>query len=52
MDAPNWGAIDFTVRWSIWTTGTTWVWEVEITDDDERLCALIRMTIAVRPMAG
>jgi uncharacterized protein (TIGR00369 family) len=28
---------------------TTWVWEVEITDDDERLCALVRMTIAVRP---
>jgi len=27
---------------------TTWVWEVEITDDDERLCALVRMTIAVR----
>lgn len=28
---------------------TTWVWEVEITDDDGRLCALSRMTIAVRP---
>ena len=27
---------------------TTWVWEVEITDDDDRLCALVRMTIAVR----
>ncbi|MFL5845215.1 MAG: PaaI family thioesterase [Solirubrobacteraceae bacterium] len=27
---------------------TTWLWEVEITDDQERLCALIRMTIAVR----
>ena len=27
---------------------TTWVWEVEITDDQARLCALIRMTIAVR----
>jgi len=27
---------------------TTWVWEVEITDDDGRLCALVRMTIAVR----
>ncbi len=27
---------------------TTWVWEVEITDDRERLCALVRMTIAVR----
>jgi uncharacterized protein (TIGR00369 family) len=33
---------------------TTWVWEVEITDDQERLCALVRMTIAVRdaPPAG
>jgi 1,4-dihydroxy-2-naphthoyl-CoA hydrolase len=27
---------------------TTWVWEVDITDDAERLCALVRMTIAVR----
>jgi uncharacterized protein (TIGR00369 family) len=27
---------------------TTWVWEVEITDDEDRLCALVRMTIAVR----
>jgi uncharacterized protein (TIGR00369 family) len=32
---------------------TTWVWEVEISDDEERLCALVRMTIAVRePPAG
>ena len=29
---------------------TTWVWEVEISDDDERLCALVRMTVAVRPL--
>ncbi len=29
---------------------TTWVWEVEITDDGGRLCALVRMTIAVRPL--
>jgi 1,4-dihydroxy-2-naphthoyl-CoA hydrolase len=28
---------------------TTWVWDVEITDDDDRLCALVRVTIAVRP---
>jgi 1,4-dihydroxy-2-naphthoyl-CoA hydrolase len=28
---------------------TTWVWEVEISDDESRLCALVRMTIAVRP---
>ncbi|MGH2950340.1 MAG: PaaI family thioesterase [Solirubrobacteraceae bacterium] len=27
---------------------TTWVWEVDITDDQGRLCALVRMTIAVR----
>jgi uncharacterized protein (TIGR00369 family) len=29
---------------------TTWVWEVDITDDDGRLCALVRMTVAVRPI--
>jgi uncharacterized protein (TIGR00369 family) len=28
---------------------STWVWEVDITDDDGQLCALGRMTIAVRP---
>jgi 1,4-dihydroxy-2-naphthoyl-CoA hydrolase len=27
---------------------TAWIWEVEITDDDGRLCALVRATIAVR----
>jgi 1,4-dihydroxy-2-naphthoyl-CoA hydrolase len=27
---------------------TTWVWEVEIFDDDGRLCVLTRMTVAVR----
>ena len=27
---------------------TTWVWEVEITDDQGRLCVLTRMTVAVR----
>ena len=27
---------------------TTWVWEVEISDDEGRLCSLVRMTIAVR----
>jgi 1,4-dihydroxy-2-naphthoyl-CoA hydrolase len=27
---------------------TTWVWEVEMTDDEGRLCVLTRMTIAVR----
>jgi uncharacterized protein (TIGR00369 family) len=29
---------------------TTWVWDVEITDDEDRLCALVRMTVAVRPV--
>jgi 1,4-dihydroxy-2-naphthoyl-CoA hydrolase len=28
---------------------TTWVWDVEITDDEGRVCALARVTIAVRP---
>ncbi len=27
---------------------TTWVWEVEMFDDQQRLCVLTRMTIAVR----
>jgi 1,4-dihydroxy-2-naphthoyl-CoA hydrolase len=27
---------------------TTWVWDVELTDDEGRPCALVRMTIAVR----
>jgi 1,4-dihydroxy-2-naphthoyl-CoA hydrolase len=27
---------------------STWVWQVEIVDDDERLCALAKMTMAVR----
>lgn len=27
---------------------TTWVWEVESSDDEGRLCVLTRMTIAVR----
>ena len=28
---------------------TTWIWDVELSDDQGRLCALSRMTIAVRP---
>ena len=28
---------------------TTWVWEAEILDDEERLCALAKMTMAIRP---
>jgi uncharacterized protein (TIGR00369 family) len=31
---------------------TTWIWDVEVSDDGGRLCALTRMTIAVRPVAG
>ena len=29
---------------------TTWLWEVDFTDDEGRLCALTRVTIAVRPI--
>jgi 1,4-dihydroxy-2-naphthoyl-CoA hydrolase len=29
---------------------TTWVWEAEVHDADDRLCALAQMTIAVRPL--
>ncbi len=29
---------------------TTWVWDAEITDDNDRLCALAQMTIAIRPL--
>jgi 1,4-dihydroxy-2-naphthoyl-CoA hydrolase len=28
---------------------TTWVWDAEVLNNDEKLCALARMTIAVRP---
>jgi 1,4-dihydroxy-2-naphthoyl-CoA hydrolase len=28
---------------------TTWVWDVDFTDADERLCATTRVTMAVRP---
>jgi uncharacterized protein (TIGR00369 family) len=31
---------------------TTWVWEVELSDDDSRLCALSRVTMAIRPAPG
>lgn len=31
---------------------STWVWDCDVTDDEGRLCALVRMTIAVRPMPG
>lgn len=29
---------------------TTWVWDVEMRDADDRVCALSRVTIAVRPL--
>jgi 1,4-dihydroxy-2-naphthoyl-CoA hydrolase len=28
---------------------TTWVWDVDVTDDEGRLCATTRVTMAVRP---
>jgi len=28
---------------------STWIWDVELRDDSERLCAMVRMTVAVRP---
>jgi len=30
---------------------STWVWEFDVTDDGGRLCALVRMTVAVRDAA-
>jgi len=31
---------------------TTWVWDVELTDDEGRVCALSRVTVAVRARLG
>jgi len=31
---------------------STWVWEFDVTDDAQRLCALVRMTVAVRATPG
>lgn len=42
------GAINVSAR-AIHRGRTTWIWEVEVRDDAERLCAVTRMTIAVRP---
>ena len=28
---------------------TSWVWDVELTDDEGRLCAIARVTLAIRP---
>jgi 1,4-dihydroxy-2-naphthoyl-CoA hydrolase len=30
---------------------TTWVWEMDVTDDEGRLCALVRMAVAVRELS-
>ena len=29
----------------------TWIWDVDISDDEGRLCATSRVTVAVRPLA-
>ena len=29
---------------------TTWLWEVDFSDDEGRLCVVTRMTIAIRPL--
>ena len=31
---------------------STWIWEVDVSDDEGRLCGLVRMTIAVRDVPG
>jgi uncharacterized protein (TIGR00369 family) len=31
---------------------STWVWDAEVRDAEDRLCALAQMTIAVRPSRG
>jgi uncharacterized protein (TIGR00369 family) len=31
---------------------TTWIWDCELSDDEGRLCALVRMTVAIRPGPG
>ena len=31
---------------------TSWVWDVEATDDQDRLCALARVTVSIRDFEG
>jgi 1,4-dihydroxy-2-naphthoyl-CoA hydrolase len=31
---------------------TSWVWDVDFTDDEGRVCAITRVTMAVRPAPG
>ncbi len=28
---------------------TTWIWDCDLSDDEGRICAMVRMTVAVRP---
>jgi 1,4-dihydroxy-2-naphthoyl-CoA hydrolase len=28
---------------------TSWIWDIDFTDDEGRVCAMTRVTIAVRP---
>lgn len=44
------GVLTVTAR-AVHSGRTTWVWEVEIADADDRLCAISRVTVAVRPTA-
>jgi 1,4-dihydroxy-2-naphthoyl-CoA hydrolase len=31
---------------------TSWIWDIDFTDDEGRVCAMTRVTIAVRPASG
>jgi 1,4-dihydroxy-2-naphthoyl-CoA hydrolase len=42
------GAVHASAR-RVHAGSTTWVWDVDFRDDDDLLCAVTRMTIAVRP---
>jgi 1,4-dihydroxy-2-naphthoyl-CoA hydrolase len=42
------GAVNATAR-RLHRGRTTWVWDVDMTDDEGRLCATTRVTMAVRP---
>ena len=45
------GAINSTAR-RLHRGRTTWVWDVDHRDDEGRLCATSRVTVAVRPGSG
>ena len=42
------GSVNFTGR-ARHRGKATWVWDVEVTDGEDRLCALAKVTVAVRP---